>query len=96
MIRKTLIAAATLATLATGAFAQDKLRIGVEGAYPPFSFKQADGSLAGFDIDIAMALCAEMKRDCELVEQDWQRRTDDFKEGVKATAERRLPDFRGK
>ena len=32
----------------------------------------------------------------ELVEQDWQRRTDDFKEGVKATAERRLPDFRGK
>ena len=71
MIRKTLIAAATLATLATGAFAQDKLRIGVEGAYPPFSFKQADGSLAGFDIDIAMALCAEMKRDCELVEQDW-------------------------
>ena len=71
MIRKTLIAAATLATLANGAFAQDKLRIGVEGAYPPFSFKQADGSLAGFDIDIAMALCAEMKRDCELVEQDW-------------------------
>lgn len=71
MIRKTLIAAATLATLASGAFAQDKLRIGVEGAYPPFSFKQADGSLAGFDIDIAMALCAEMKRDCELVEQDW-------------------------
>ena len=71
MIRKTLIAAATLAAFATGAFAQDKLRIGVEGAYPPFSFKQADGSLAGFDIDIAMALCAEMKRDCELVEQDW-------------------------
>ncbi|MFO1135688.1 MAG: enoyl-CoA hydratase/isomerase family protein [Rhodoblastus sp.] len=32
----------------------------------------------------------------ELVEQDWQRRTEDFKEGVKATAERRLPDFRGK
>ena len=32
----------------------------------------------------------------ELVEQEWQRRTDDFKEGVKATAERRLPDFRGK
>ena len=31
----------------------------------------------------------------ELVEQEWQRRTDDFKEGVKATAERRLPAFRG-
>ena len=32
----------------------------------------------------------------ELVEQDWQRRTADFKEGVKATSERRLPNFRGK
>jgi len=31
----------------------------------------------------------------ELEEQDWQRRTDDFGEGVKAMAERRLPDFRG-
>ncbi len=32
----------------------------------------------------------------ELVEQDWQRRTQDFKEGVKATSERRLPHFAGK
>ena len=32
----------------------------------------------------------------ELVEQDWQRRTADFKEGVKATSERRLPQFHGK
>jgi enoyl-CoA hydratase/carnithine racemase len=31
----------------------------------------------------------------ELVEQDWLRRTEDFAEGVKAMAERRLPDFRG-
>jgi enoyl-CoA hydratase/carnithine racemase len=31
----------------------------------------------------------------ELVEQDWLRRTEDFKEGIKAMAERRLPDFRG-
>jgi enoyl-CoA hydratase/carnithine racemase len=32
----------------------------------------------------------------ELVEQDWLRRTEDFKEGVKAMADRRLPDFRGR
>jgi enoyl-CoA hydratase/carnithine racemase len=32
----------------------------------------------------------------ELVEQDWLRRTDDFQEGVKAMADRRLPNFRGR
>lgn len=51
--------------------AQDSLRIGVEGAYPPFSEKTASGELIGFDIDIANALCAEMKVTCEMVEQDW-------------------------
>ena len=73
MIRRTFLATAALASLtfASAGFAQDALRIGVEGAYPPFSFKQADGSLVGFDIDIAMALCAQMQRTCELVEQDW-------------------------
>ncbi len=34
--------------------------------------------------------------DHELVEQDRLRRTEDFKEGVRATAERRLPNFQGK
>ncbi|AUM75824.1 ABC transporter substrate-binding protein [Paracoccus jeotgali] len=71
MIRRTLLAAAALAALATGTFAAESLRIGVEGAYPPFSFKEADGSLSGFDIEIAKALCAQMQRDCELVEQEW-------------------------
>jgi len=32
----------------------------------------------------------------ELVEQDWLRRTEDFQEGIKAMADRRLPDFRGR
>lgn len=51
--------------------AQDVLRVGVEGAYPPFSEKTASGELIGFDIDIANAVCAEIKMTCELIEQDW-------------------------
>jgi arginine/ornithine transport system substrate-binding protein len=47
------------------------IRIGVEGAYPPFSKTEADGSITGFDIDIANALCAEMNAKCTLVKQDW-------------------------
>jgi len=47
------------------------LRLGVEGAYPPFSEMGSDGKLKGFDIDIAMGLCAEMKAECSLVPQEW-------------------------
>ncbi len=68
-----LFAAATLATLvATGsATAADKLRIGTEGAYPPFNLIDKDGKVGGFDVDIAQALCAKMKADCTVVTQDW-------------------------
>ena len=48
-----------------------KVRIGVEGAYPPFSSTTADGKLVGFDIDIALALCKAMDAECTLVPQDW-------------------------
>ncbi|WP_299590467.1 transporter substrate-binding domain-containing protein [uncultured Tateyamaria sp.] len=70
--KKTLLATVACAmTFIGGAAAADTLRIGVEGAYPPFSKKEADGTLSGFDIDIALALCAQLERECELVEQEW-------------------------
>jgi cystine transport system substrate-binding protein len=37
------------------------LRIGLEGTYPPFNFQDKDGQLAGFEVDFAKALAAEMK-----------------------------------
>ena len=71
-LKKTLIASVVSAVaLFNGQAMADTLRIGVEGAYAPFSMKEADGTLSGFDIDIAKALCAELKRECELVEQEW-------------------------
>ncbi|MDP3817050.1 transporter substrate-binding domain-containing protein [Pseudomonas sp.] len=47
------------------------VRIATEGAYPPYNFVNPDGSLGGFDVDIANALCTEMKVQCKLVKQDW-------------------------
>ncbi len=48
-----------------------KLRVGVEGNYPPFSRLGADGKLSGFDIDIALAVCERLKVECTLVQQEW-------------------------
>ena len=62
-----------LALAATLAQAPDwkKLRIGVEGAYPPFSEIGPDGKLKGFEIELVQAYCAEMKAQCTLVQQDF-------------------------
>ena len=48
------------------------LRIATEGSYAPFNFTNADGSLGGFDIDIANALCDEMQVKCDISAQDWE------------------------
>ncbi|RTZ99219.1 MAG: ABC transporter substrate-binding protein [Deltaproteobacteria bacterium] len=48
-----------------------KVRVGVEGAYPPFSFVTPSGKLDGFDIDIAKAVVKAMGAEIELVAQDW-------------------------
>ena len=64
--------AAVFALMAGSAMADgEKIVIGTEGAYPPFNVLEADGSLTGFDIDIAKALCVEMKAECTFVTQDW-------------------------
>ncbi len=73
VLTKTLTAVLFLAASAAVAQAPEwkKIRIGVEGAFPPFSQLGTDGKLKGFDIDIANALCAEMKAECTLAQQDW-------------------------
>ena len=67
----TLIAAGALAFVGATAQAAEPLRVGVEGAYPPFSWKEPDGSLKGFDIDMANEVCKRLNRECVLVEQEW-------------------------
>lgn len=65
------VLAAGMAFGAGAANAQDTIKIATEGAYPPFNAKDASGELIGFDVEIAKALCEEMKATCEIVAQDW-------------------------
>lgn len=63
-----------LTALANPALARDwsNVRIGVDATYKPFTYKTPDGKLAGFDVDIANALCAQMKSKCSFVESSWE------------------------
>jgi len=75
MKRTIVVLGLALATLvaAQTALAKEwqRIRIGVDGAYPPFSRIDEDGNLVGFDVDIAKALCDEMGAECTFVQQDW-------------------------
>ncbi len=71
MSRKTIATGMLLAFMLMGGARAEVLRIGTEGAYPPFNQIDPSGELIGFDIDIAQALCDNMKVTCEFVRQDW-------------------------
>ena len=49
----------------------DKIRIGTEGAYPPWNSNDASGKLIGFEVELAWTLCRYIGQQCEMVEQDW-------------------------
>jgi len=77
--------------------ANDKIRIGTEGAYPPWNSKDASGKLIGFEVELAWALCRYMERQCVIVEQDWDgmipalvmRKFDAIMAGMSITDERK-------
>ena len=70
-IKSILFAAIAALSINANANAADPVRIGTEGAYPPFNQIGPSGRVEGFDIDIAKALCAEMGEKCVFVINDW-------------------------
>ena len=79
-----------------GNVSAEKIKIGTEGAYPPWNSKDASGNLLGFEVELAQELCTIMKYECTIVEQDWDgmipalvmRKFDAIMAGMSITAER--------
>ena len=62
-----------LSTLAGAASAQaEKLRLGNEGVFPPFSMVGSDGVLKGVEPDLAREMCKRMNVECELIAMDFK------------------------
>ena len=59
------------AASAPAAAAAAELKVAIDPTYEPFTFKTADGQPTGFDVDVANALCEQIKRKCVFVEQVW-------------------------
>lgn len=66
------LAAAALAVTAGLATAQQTIRMGTEGAYPPYNFiDDATGQVTGFEIELGNALCERAGLTCTWVRNDW-------------------------
>ncbi len=67
-ILTTTLLAATMA--ATSAFA-DTVRLGTEGAYPPYNFVNDKGEIDGYERELGDKLCEIAKLECTWVKNDW-------------------------
>lgn len=75
--RLALALAAALSTglcASAGAAAQEaqEVRIGTEGAFPPYSFHDRAGALRGFDIELGNEICRRSGLSCRWVVNDWE------------------------
>ena len=96
ILKKTILTVLASLLLIGNVYA-DKIKIGTEGAYPPWNSKDASGALIGFEVELAYSLCRYIGRQCEVVEQDWDgmipalqmRKFDAIMAGMSITDERK-------
>jgi octopine/nopaline transport system substrate-binding protein len=96
IFKKTIFSVLASLLIVGNVYASDKIRIGTEGAYPPWNSKDASGKLIGFEVELAWTLCRYIGRQCEMVEQDWDgmipglimRKFDVIMAGMSITGER--------
>lgn len=70
-MKKLMLATALVALTAGSAFAQQTVRMGTEGAYPPYNFINDNGEVDGFERELGDELCKRAELTCEWVTTDW-------------------------
>ena len=71
---KKLIIGAVIYGLTAGLSLADShsvVRMGTEGAYPPWNFVDDNGEIAGFERELGDELCKRAELKCEWVKNDW-------------------------
>jgi len=68
---KKLILGTAILALSAGFALADTIRMGTEGAYPPYNFVNDNGQVDGFERELGDALCARAKLTCTWVTNQW-------------------------
>lgn len=69
-MKKLILSTAAFALTAGLAWA-DTVRLGTEGAYPPYNFINDSGEVDGFEREVGDELCKRAELTCEWVTNDW-------------------------
>ena len=97
-IAAALLAVAVLTGTSVAASAEArKVVIATEGSYAPWNFTEADGTLVGYEIDVASEMCKRANLDCTMSAQPWDgiipslnaKKFDAIMSGMNSTAKRR-------
>ena len=70
-MKKLLLSIALASAVISAPAMSETVRIGTEGAYAPYNYVDDNGKLAGYEIDLGNALCAEAGLTCEFVANEW-------------------------
>ncbi|HLV77981.1 MAG TPA: transporter substrate-binding domain-containing protein [Marinobacter sp.] len=70
-MKKLLVAAGCALTMMTGAAQAQDLRIAFDIPYEPFEYRDDNGELTGFEVELAAAVCEQLEANCEFVIQAW-------------------------
>jgi octopine/nopaline transport system substrate-binding protein len=65
------VAAISIGSVTADAKEWTHVKVGIEGAFPPWNMIDGSGKLSGFDVDLIHDLCDRAKVECELITGEW-------------------------